>query len=179
MEVSTICGSFIYGEGQEELVNRGRYKAKKEKKRKKDKKRKPEKMLDLFYSRIKRTTQNTLTSEVLQFLSKKSWPCTWLKRSYCSWKFQLFAVLLFMARDTKNASVEWGGRVQKCILKYFSLVSEEKMEAVTIPIKKNTFKPMSSEKRRQSCSAIDRRLNRSRPERKADGRWPSATHALC
>lgn len=63
-----------------------------------------------------------------------------------------------------------GGRVQKCILKYFSLVSEEKMEAVTIPIKKNTFKPMSSEKRRQSCSAIDRRLNRSRPERKADGR---------
>ena len=44
-----------------------------------------------------------------------------------------------MARDTKNASVEWGGeggRVQKCILKYFSLVSEEKMEAVTIPIKK-------------------------------------------
>lgn len=72
MEVSTICGSFIYGEGQEELVNRGRYKAKKEKKRKKDKKRKPEKMLDLFYSRIKRTTQNTLTSEVLQFLSKKS-----------------------------------------------------------------------------------------------------------
>lgn len=73
MEVSTICGSFIYGEGQEELVNRGRYKAKKEKKKgKKDKKRKPEKMLDLFYSRIKRTTQNTLTSEVLQFLSKKS-----------------------------------------------------------------------------------------------------------
>ena len=72
MEVSTICGSFIYGEGQEELINRGRYKAKKEKKRKKDKKRKPEKMLDLFYSRIKRTTQNTLTSEVLQFLSKKS-----------------------------------------------------------------------------------------------------------
>ena len=66
---------------------------------------------------------------------------------------------------------EGGGyRVQKCILKYFSLVSEEKMEAVTIPIKKNTFKPMSSEKRRQSCSAIDRRLNRSRPERKADGR---------
>ena len=64
-----------------------------------------------------------------------------------------------------------GGRVQKCILKYFSLVSEEKMEAVTIPIKKkNTFKPMSSEKRRQSCSAIDRRLNKSRPERKADGR---------
>ena len=43
-----------------------------------------------------------------------------------------------MARDTKNASVEWGGggggRVQKCILKFFSLVSEEKMEAVTIPI---------------------------------------------
>ena len=109
MEVSTICGSFIYGEGQEELVNRGRYKAKKEKKRKKDKKRKPEKMLDLFYGRIKRTTQNTLTSEVLQFLSKKSWPCSWLKRSYCSWKFQSFAVLLFMARDTKNASVEWGG----------------------------------------------------------------------
>ena len=71
MEVSTICGSFIYGEGQEELVNRGRYKTKKEKKKKKkDKKRKPEKMLDLFYSRIKRTTQNTLTSEVLQFLSK-------------------------------------------------------------------------------------------------------------
>ena len=35
MEVSTICGSFIYGEGQEELVNRGRYKAKKEKKKKK------------------------------------------------------------------------------------------------------------------------------------------------
>ena len=33
MEVSTICGSFIYGEGQEELVNRGRYKAKKEKKK--------------------------------------------------------------------------------------------------------------------------------------------------
>ena len=64
MEVSTICGSFIYGEGQEELVNRGRYKTKK------DKKRKPEKMLDLFYIRIKRTTQNTLTSEVLQFLSK-------------------------------------------------------------------------------------------------------------
>ena len=27
-----------------------------------------------------------------------------------------------------------GGRVQKCILKFFSLVSEEKMEAVTIPI---------------------------------------------
>ena len=72
MEVSAICGSFIYGEGQEELVNRGRYKTKKEKKKKKDKKRKPEKMLDLFYSRIKRTTQNTLTSEVLQFLSKKS-----------------------------------------------------------------------------------------------------------
>ena len=49
-----------------------------------------------------------------------------------------------MARDTKNASVEWGGegggyRVQKCILKYFSLVSEEKMEAVTIPIKKKHF----------------------------------------
>lgn len=35
MEVSTICGSFIYGEGQEELVNRGRYKAKKEKKKEK------------------------------------------------------------------------------------------------------------------------------------------------
>ena len=35
MEVSTICGSFIYGEGQEELVNRGRYKTKKEKKKKK------------------------------------------------------------------------------------------------------------------------------------------------
>lgn len=34
MEVSTICGSFIYGEGQEELVNRGRYKTKKEKKKK-------------------------------------------------------------------------------------------------------------------------------------------------
>ena len=73
MEVSTICGSFIYGEGQEELVNRGRYKAKKEKKKgKKDKKRKPEKMLDLFYGIIRRTTQNTLTREGLQFLSKKS-----------------------------------------------------------------------------------------------------------
>lgn len=35
MEVSTICGSFIYGEGQEELINRGRYKAKKEKKKEK------------------------------------------------------------------------------------------------------------------------------------------------
>lgn len=35
MEVSTICSSFIYGEGQEELVNRGRYKAKKEKKKEK------------------------------------------------------------------------------------------------------------------------------------------------
>lgn len=35
MEVSTICGSFIYREGQEELVNRGRYKAKKEKKKEK------------------------------------------------------------------------------------------------------------------------------------------------
>ena len=35
MEVSTICGSFIYGESQEELVNRGRYKAKKEKKKEK------------------------------------------------------------------------------------------------------------------------------------------------
>ena len=35
MEVSTIWGSFIYGEGQEELVNRGRYKTKKEKKKKK------------------------------------------------------------------------------------------------------------------------------------------------
>lgn len=32
-----------------------------------------------------------------------------------------------------------GGRVQKCILKFFSLVSEEKMEAVTIPIKKKHF----------------------------------------
>ena len=40
MEVSTICGSFIYGEGQEELVNRGRYKTKKEKKKKKKKTRK-------------------------------------------------------------------------------------------------------------------------------------------
>lgn len=38
MEVSTICGSFIYGEGQEELVNRGRYKTKKEKKKKKTRK---------------------------------------------------------------------------------------------------------------------------------------------
>ena len=38
MEVSTICGSFIYGEGQEELVIRGRYKAKKEKKEKKTRK---------------------------------------------------------------------------------------------------------------------------------------------
>lgn len=45
-----------------------------------------------------------------------------------------------MARDTKNASVEWvGGRVQKCILKYFFLVTEEKMEAVAIPIKKKHF----------------------------------------
>ena len=71
MEVSTICGSFIYGEGQEELVNRGRYKTKKEKKKKKKtRKESQKKMLDLFYSRIKRTTQNTLTSEVLQFLSK-------------------------------------------------------------------------------------------------------------
>lgn len=35
MEVSTICGSFIYGKGQEELINRGRYKAKKEKKKEK------------------------------------------------------------------------------------------------------------------------------------------------
>lgn len=32
-----------------------------------------------------------------------------------------------------------GGRVQKCILKYFFLVTEEKMEAVTIPIKKKTL----------------------------------------
>lgn len=38
MEVSTICGSFIYGEGQEELVNRGRYKAKKENLEKKTRK---------------------------------------------------------------------------------------------------------------------------------------------
>ena len=43
MEVSTICGSFIYGEGQEELVNRGRYKAKKEKKRKKRQEKKARK----------------------------------------------------------------------------------------------------------------------------------------
>ena len=50
----------------------GGTKRKKKKKEKKDKKRKPEKMLDLFYGRIKRTTQNTPTSEVLQFLSKKS-----------------------------------------------------------------------------------------------------------
>ena len=35
MEVSTICSSFISGEGQEELVNRGLYKAKKEKKKEK------------------------------------------------------------------------------------------------------------------------------------------------
>ena len=39
MEVSTICGSFIYGEGQEELVNRGRYKTKKEKKKKRQEKK--------------------------------------------------------------------------------------------------------------------------------------------
>lgn len=77
---------------------------------------------------------------------------------------------IYGERHEERVSGVGGGRVQKCILKYFSLVSEEKMEAVTIPIKKNTFKPMSSEKRRQSCSAIDRRLNRSRPERKADGR---------
>lgn len=32
-----------------------------------------------------------------------------------------------------------GGRVQKCILKYFFLVTEEKMEAVAIPIKKKHF----------------------------------------
>ena len=43
MEVSTICGSFIYGEGQEQLVNRGRYKAKKEKKRKKRQEKKARK----------------------------------------------------------------------------------------------------------------------------------------
>lgn len=43
MEVSTICGSFIYGEGQEELVNRGRYKAKKEKKREKRQEKKARK----------------------------------------------------------------------------------------------------------------------------------------
>lgn len=43
MEVSTICGSFIYGEGQEELVNRGWYKAKKEKKRKKRQEKKARK----------------------------------------------------------------------------------------------------------------------------------------
>lgn len=43
MEVSTICGSFIYGEGQEELINRGRYKAKKEKKREKRQEKKARK----------------------------------------------------------------------------------------------------------------------------------------
>ena len=72
MEVSTICGSFIYGEGQEEPSIEGGTKRKKKKKKKKRQEKKARKMLDLFYSRIKRTTQNTLTSEVLQFLSKKS-----------------------------------------------------------------------------------------------------------
>ena len=46
-----------------------------------------------------------------------------------------------MARDTKNASVEWGGGGggQKGILKYFFLVPGEKKEAVAIPIKKKHF----------------------------------------
>ena len=75
MEVSTICGSFIYGEGQEELVNRGRYKTKKEKKKKKTRKESQKKcyiyslekekqeskkeskknVMFLFYGRTKRT----------------------------------------------------------------------------------------------------------------------------
>ena len=46
-----------------------------------------------------------------------------------------------MARDTKNASVEWGGRGEgtKMYIKIFFLVTEEKMEAVAIPIKKKHF----------------------------------------
>ena len=44
---------------------------------------------------------------------------------------------IYGERHEERLSGVWGGeggRVQKCILKFFSLVSEEKMEAVTIPI---------------------------------------------
>ena len=143
MEVSTICGSFIYGEGQEELVNRGRYKAKKEKKRKKRQEKKARKNVRFILWQNKTNDSKYAYQWSAPVFEQKILTMHLIKEKLLFMEVSIIcSSFIYSERHEERVSGVGGGeggRVQKCILKYFSLVSEEKMEAVTIPIKKKHF----------------------------------------